>query len=53
MEQEKYTTTHMAFSSANCIPSDIFEMGLDDYDRFLTERRQLMAAKIRSYYESL
>lgn len=37
----------------NCIPSDVFSMEFDDYDRFLEERRKLMAAKIRRYYESL
>lgn len=37
----------------NCIPSDIFEMGHEDYSHFLEERRLLMANKIRKYYESL
>jgi hypothetical protein len=37
----------------NCIPSNVFSMEFDDYDRFLEERRKLMAAKIRRYYESL
>lgn len=39
--------------SANCIPSDVFDMEFSDYERFLTERRKLMAEKIRKYYESL
>lgn len=39
--------------AANCIPSDIFEMDYTDYERFLIERRKLMAIKIRKYYESL
>lgn len=38
---------------ANCIPSDVFSMEFSDYERFLTERRKLMAKKIRKYYESL
>lgn len=39
--------------SVNCIPEDVFSMGIGDYDRFLEERRQLMAAKIHKYYEAL
>ena len=38
---------------ANCIPEDIFDMGAEDYDGFLTERRALMAKRIRAYFESL
>ena len=37
----------------NCIPRNIFEMGLDDYPEFLEERRKLMAKKIRNYFQSL
>jgi len=37
----------------NCIPESIFEMTTLDYDRFLSERRQLMAKKIKEYYLSL
>ena len=37
----------------NCIPYSIFEMELDDYPRFLEERRILMAKKIKSYFKSL
>jgi hypothetical protein len=37
----------------NCIPEDIFEMTIDEYDDFLQKRRELMAKKIRKYYESL
>lgn len=39
--------------AANCIPEDIFDMGAEDYDGFLTERRVLMAKRIRVYFESL
>lgn len=39
--------------AANCIPSGVFDMEFSDYDRFLAERRGMMAAKIRRYYESL
>jgi len=37
----------------NCIPEAIFEMGLDDYEEFLKQRRVLMAQKIQTYYLSL
>lgn len=39
--------------AANCIPTDVFDMEFNDYERFLNERRKLMAEKIRKYYESL
>ena len=39
--------------AANCIPADVFDMGVEDYERFLAERRRLMAAKIRDYFLSL
>lgn len=37
----------------HCIPHSIFNVGVNDYDSFLTERRILMSKKIRSYYKSL
>ncbi|MBQ9021230.1 MAG: hypothetical protein IJ113_04355, partial [Eggerthellaceae bacterium] len=37
----------------NCIPKDIFTMGAQDYERFLSERRELMARKIRDYFRGL
>lgn len=37
----------------NCIPESIFDMEVHDYDRFLAERRKLIAEKIRQYYFSL
>ena len=37
----------------NCIPADVFSMGAEDYDRFLEERRQMMAQKIKAYFQSL
>lgn len=37
----------------NCIPEDLHEMGLDRFDEFLSSRRKLMAAKLKSYYQSL
>lgn len=39
--------------AANCVPDSIFQMGEDGFDEFLKARRQLMASKIRSYYEGL
>jgi hypothetical protein len=38
---------------AHCIPMSIFDATVDDYDAFLEQRRRLMAAKIRAYYEGL
>ena len=38
---------------ANCIPQNIRHLGIEEYQEFLTERRQLMANKIRDYYYSL
>lgn len=37
----------------NCIPDGVTDLTLDDYPAFLQERRQLMAAKIRTYFEVL
>jgi len=37
----------------NCVPTEILEMGIDDYNEFLTLRRKLMATKIKEYYHSL
>lgn len=38
---------------ANCVPEDFISMNINDFNRFLEERRQLMAIKIKNYYESL
>jgi len=37
----------------NCIPETVFDMDFNDFDRFLEERRMLMAKKIRRFYEGL
>lgn len=37
----------------NCIPEDITEMAAKDYERFLKERRTLMATKIKAYFLGL
>ena len=39
--------------SVNCIPADIITMTTKDYDRFLAERRKLMANLIKEYYKEL
>jgi hypothetical protein len=37
----------------NCIPKEIINMTIKDYDSFLQERRKLMAKLIEKYYKSL
>jgi len=37
----------------NAVPLNIFEMTMDDYQDFLIQRRQLMAEKMRKYYEMI
>ena len=37
----------------NCVPTEIQQMSIDDYNDFLTLRRKLMATKIKDYYHSL
>ncbi len=37
----------------NALPQDIVTMTVDDYDRFLVERRKLMAAMIEEFYKKL
>ena len=37
----------------NCVPEDVFEMNYTRYAEFLGKRREMMAKKIRKYYESL
>ena len=39
--------------SLHCIPQNMETKTIDDYDDFLTERRRLMAYKIRDYYLAL
>ena len=43
----------MSNLAENALPEDIVNMTVDDYDRFLSERRKLMAAMIEKYYKSL
>jgi len=38
---------------ANCLPESVIDGVIPDYDAFLRERRQLMAQKIRTWFESL
>jgi hypothetical protein len=37
----------------NCVPTEIMEMSIDDYQDFLHLRRKLMAHKIKEYYNKL
>lgn len=37
----------------NCVPTEIQQMSIADYNDFLTLRRKLMATKIKEYYHSL
>jgi len=37
----------------NCIPESVIDMTVGEYDKFLEERRILMAQKIKNYYQSL
>ena len=37
----------------NCVPESIMEMDFDDYERFLSERRNLMAKYMKRYYSKL
>lgn len=37
----------------NCVPPEIMDMTINDYDDFLSSRRKLMALKMKEYYFSL
>ena len=37
----------------NCIPVELMEMTISDYQDFLSLRRKLMAAKMKEYYFGL
>lgn len=37
----------------NCIPTSFFNMKFEDYQDFIIERRELIAKKIRDYYETI
>jgi hypothetical protein len=37
----------------NCVPTEIQQMSIDDYNEFLNLRRKLIATKIKEYYHSL
>ena len=39
--------------AANCIPFEVTQMGHEDYQVFLDQRRRLMAQKIKNYYNQL
>ncbi len=46
---EEYTSN----LEVNCIPINVIDMDAGDYEQFLATRRQLMAQKIKKYYNSL
>jgi hypothetical protein len=37
----------------NCVPTELMEMSINDYQDFLTLRRKLMATKMKGYYYGL
>lgn len=37
----------------NCIPTSVFDMTFENYTDFILERRELIAKKIRNYYETI
>ena len=43
----------LANLNESCVPEDIFNMDVNNYQEFLEKRRLLMAKKIREYYFSL
>lgn len=49
----KTQDTLIANLKMNCIPIDIVNMDVSQYDLFLLQRRKMMAEKIRNYYYSL
>jgi hypothetical protein len=36
----------------NCVPAEIQQMSVSDYNHFLALRRKLMATKIKDYYHA-
>lgn len=47
-EQELWNNLKM-----NCVPTELIEMSINDYQDFLTLRRKLMATKMKGYYYGL
>lgn len=39
--------------AANCVPEEVMGMDVEQFDYFLKQRRELMAAKVRAFYEGL
>ena len=50
IRNEELLTMNLA---ENCIPNDIYEMTVSDYDDFLQKRRILMSEFIHKYYLNL
>lgn len=43
----------LANLAENCIPAEVIDMTVDDYDAFLLDRRKMMARLIEKYYKGL
>ena len=50
IDSEQLLTSNLIMNS---IPSDIFELEFENYEDFLQNRRELMARKIKKYYQLL
>jgi hypothetical protein len=46
-------STLQANLAANCVPVEIMDMDVEQFDEFLKRRRELMAEKVRAYYAGL
>ena len=50
LSTEEYLSDNLKM---NCVPKELIEMGIDDYQGFLNLRRKLMATKMKEYYFAL
>ena len=48
-----WMTLRKSLQTSNCIPKAIVNMAVKDYDKYLIERRKLMAKLIEKYYKGL
>ena len=53
LENDEHEDVFWKNLSENCIPREILNMTYEHYDKFLEQRRQLMAQKIQQYYARL
>ena len=49
----KHAEQFEANLTESCVPSFLNEAGVDDYERFLVDRRRLMAKALQKYYAAL